>query len=136
MQRFDPLHAGVHRLDKARLLERDSIWNANCSLTNNPIHHSNIFGESSARRLEPGRASDLLVSLTLGEGFVAAVVALSARDMVKDHHAVADAELLDAVADFCNHSRSLVAKDSGRGVGAAGNFFKVGAADAAGVNAN
>ena len=63
------------------------------SLLDDPIHHPNVFREASAGRLKSSGASDFLVGRALGEGFVPAVVALAAGDVMKDHDAVAGLEV-------------------------------------------
>ncbi len=90
---FNALHAGIYRLDEAGLLERDAVGDADRALLDDPVHHANVFGEPAARRLESGRATDFLIGGALGESLVPAVVALAARDVVKDHDAVAGTEL-------------------------------------------
>ena len=90
---FDPFHAGIYRFNKTGLLERDAFGNLDGALLDDPIHHANVFGETSAGRLESGSASHLLIGWALGEGLVPAVVTLAARDVMKDHNAVAGLEL-------------------------------------------
>jgi hypothetical protein len=70
----------------------------------------------------------------LREGFMTAVVALAAWDVMKDDDAIAGLENVYASADGGDYSGSFVAEDAGRGVRSGGNFLEVGAADSAGVN--
>src|SRR6267378_7788962 len=82
-KRLNTFDACIHRLDKTRLLEADSVRDAHCSLLDNPVQYPDVFRKSSARRLEACRASNFLVSGTLREGFVAAVITFSTRDVMK-----------------------------------------------------
>jgi hypothetical protein len=72
----------------------------------------------------------------LREGFMTAVVALAAWDVMKDDDAIAGLENVYASADGGDYSGSFVAEDAGRGVRSGGNFLEVGAADSAGVYAD
>ena len=128
---LDSLHAGVHRFDKRSLLERDSLGNTHRSLLDDPIHHANVVGESAARRLKSGRASDLLVGLALRESFVPAVVALAAGDVMEDDDAVTGSKPRNAGADGRNHSRSLVPKNAWSRMGPGGDLLQIGSANAA-----
>ena len=55
---------------------------------------------------------------------------------MENHHTVAGPVVLHALADRCDYARGFVSEDAGGGVGACGYLFKVGAADAAGVDAD
>src|ERR1700686_5250157 len=80
---LNPFDACIHRLDKTCLLEADGVRDAHRSLLDNPVHHPDVFRKSSTRRLEPSRATNLLVGATLREGFVAAVITFSTWDVMK-----------------------------------------------------
>src|SRR5260370_435640 len=121
--------AGIHRLDKTCLLEADAIGDAHRSLLDNPVHHPDVFRKSSARRLEPSRATHLLVGGALREGFVLAVITLSAWDMVKHHHVFTDAELSNAFSHLRDDARCFMTKNTRRGVGPRTDLLKIGPAD-------
>ena len=104
-------------------------------MLDDPIHHPDVLGEASAGGLKAGRASDLFVGGALGEGFVPAVVALAAGDVVKDDDTIAGREASHSGTDGRDNARGFVAEDAGRGVGSGGNFLEVSAADAAGMDA-
>jgi hypothetical protein len=101
-----------------------------------PVHDADVFGETSAGRLEPGGATDFLVSRALGKSFVLAVKTLAARDVVEDHDPVARAVRLDAFANRYYYAGGFVSEDAGGGMGAGGNLLEVCTADAAGVHAD
>src|SRR5450631_1397206 len=128
--------AGIHRLDKTCLLETDAVRDANRSLLDNPVHHPDVFGKSSARRLEPSGAANFLVRSALREGFVAAVITLSAGDVMKHHNAFANAERLNAFPHFRNDTGSFVTKNTRSGMRAGGDLLQVGPTDAASVDAH
>ena len=90
-QGLNAFHAGVDRFDKAGLLERNAVGNADRAVLDDPVHDSDVFGETAAGGLESGGAADFLVGGALGESFVLAIETLAAGDVVKDHHAVAGA---------------------------------------------
>jgi hypothetical protein len=105
-------------------------------LLNDPIHDSDVLGETSAGGLEASGASDLLVSGALGEGFVAAVVAPAAGDVMKDNDPVAGLESAHSGAYGRDYAGGFMAEDAGRRVRSGSNLLEVGATDAAGVNAD
>ena len=119
---------------KCRLLERNLIGNLHQAAPHNPVHHADVLGEAAAGGRKAGGASDLLVDLALREGLLAAVVALAARNVVVRHHAVADCEAADALADPHNRARHLVSEDARRIVRTGVNLLQVGPADSAGVD--
>ena len=90
-QCFDTLHAGVDGFHEAGLLEGNAVRNAHGAVLDDPIHNSNVLSETAAGRLESSRAPDLFIGGALGEGLVSAIETLAARDVVKDHHAIAGA---------------------------------------------
>src|SRR5262249_26858153 len=77
-----------------------------------------------------------LVYRTLRKDFVAAVITLAARNVVKDHHPVAGPEIRYARTDRRNLSRRFMAENPGRRMRTRHNLFQVGAADAAGMHAD
>src|SRR6266404_2967742 len=89
-----------HQHDKTCLLEADAVRDAHRSLLDDPIQDPDVFRKSSTRRLEPSRASDLLISCALREGFVAAVITFSTRDVMKHNHPIPDSELTNAFPNF------------------------------------
>jgi hypothetical protein len=89
-----------------------------------------------AIQFEAGRASDFFVSLALGKRFVATVIAVSARDVVKDDDPVPRLEISYARAHGSNHARGLVSENAWRGVRAGGDFLQISAADSAGVHSH
>src|SRR5208337_3403365 len=104
--------AGIHGLDKACLLKTNAVRDAYRTLFDDPVHHPDIFGESSPGGLESGRTANFLVGGALGEGLVAAVIAFMAGDMMKHNHPLADGEPGHACADFRDYARSLVPKNT------------------------
>jgi hypothetical protein len=135
-QTLHAFNTGIDGLDKAGLLKADAFRDGHGTFGDDPIHDADIFGESSARSFEAGSATDLLINIALGEGFMAAVKTFSAGNVMKDNDAVIYAEFFNTLADGGNYTCSFVSENAGRGVGAESDFFEVGAADAAGVNAN
>ena len=123
MERINPLHAGIDRLDKAGLLERNIARNRNRAALGNPIHHAHVLGKPPAGRLEACGTTDLSISWTLSKRLVAAVVALTARDVMEDHHPVAGLEILDALAHSSYQTGGLMAEDARRRMGAGGDLF-------------
>src|SRR6266550_5909208 len=103
-------------------------------MAHNPIHHTDVLGEATAGGSKAGGASHLLVDLALCEGLLAAVVALAARDVMVCHHAVADCEAADLLANSHNRPRHLMSEDARRIMRAGVNLLQVGPADSAGVN--
>ena len=55
---------------------------------------------------------------------------------MKSHHAIANCEAANAIADCGNRSGHLVTEDARRRVRAGMNLLEIGAADAAGVDAH
>jgi hypothetical protein len=136
VQGLNALHAGVDGLDEAGLLERDAVGDADGALRDDPIHNPHVIGETAAGRLESGRAADSLVGRTLGKGLVLAIETVAARYVMEDHHAVARKVIGHAFANGSDHAGGFVPENAGGGVRACGNLFKVGAANAAGVDAD
>src|SRR5208283_2151584 len=110
--------------------------NSHRSFFDDPVHHPDVFGKAATRRLKPGGAADFLVAGTLREGPVTAVVTLTARDVMKDHHPVACAELTDLFPHLRDDPSRFVAKNTRRRVRSGGNFLQVGSANAAGVDSH
>jgi hypothetical protein len=129
------LQAGVHRLNKGGLLKWDSIGNLHQSARHDPVHHAHIFGKAAAGGLKSCSNADLLVDRALRERFFAAVVAVTTRDVVKDHAAVSGREALDIFPRRDHDTRGLMAEYARRRMRTSMNFFEVGAADAAGLDA-
>ena len=115
-ERLDPFHAGVYRFDEASLLKRDAVRNADGAALHNPIHDSNVLREATAGRLESSRAADFLVGLALGEGFVLAVIAFTARNVMKDNDAISGLKIADSRAHCGHHAGSFMAEDAGSGM--------------------
>src|SRR5262249_17413045 len=100
-----------------------------------PVSDPNVLGESAARRFAgAGTRADLLVGLTLRVGLGVAVVAVTAGNVVEDHHAIADGEVRDAAADLNDGSGHLVSEDARRGVRAGVDLLQISTADAACVD--
>jgi hypothetical protein len=136
-QRFNSFHAGVHGFDERCLLERNAIRDTDHAVPpDDPIHHANILGEAPATGFVACRRPNFLVGRTLGKHLVPAVIAVAARDVMEDHHPVANPEAGNAVANRSNNAGGLVAKDPGSGVRAGGDFLQICAADAAGMDAD
>src|ERR1035438_2888684 len=64
------------------------------------------------------------------------IKALSARDVMEDHDTGAGTVVLYAFADCGDDAGGFVSEDAGCGMGTGGNLLEVGAADAAGVDAD
>jgi hypothetical protein len=88
-----------------------------------PIHDSDILGETATRGFESGGATDFLVGRTLSESLILTVEALAARDVVEDHDTVAGAVSVDAFANGRYYTGGFVPEDAGGGVGAGGDLF-------------
>jgi hypothetical protein len=93
IERLDSLEHRVYRLYEGRLLEGNTVRNANhAAIANDPIHRAHILGEASARGLKACGDSGWLVDRALGEGLLAAVEAVAARNVMEDHHPLANRE--------------------------------------------
>src|SRR5258706_3239330 len=99
-KRLNPVDAGIQRLNKTCLFEADAVRDANRPPLDNPVHYPDILRKPSTRRLETSCAAYLLVGGALCEGLVAAVITFSTGNMMKHHHAFADAELPNAIPHF------------------------------------
>src|SRR2546428_2885299 len=91
------LHAGIHWFHEASLLKRDLIRDADGTSLHDPVHHADVFGESSTARLKSRSATHLLVRGALGERFVPAVIALTAGYVMKDDYSVSRCELINTL---------------------------------------
>jgi hypothetical protein len=112
------------------------LWrNSNSSLLDDPIHDTNVFSETPAGGLETGCAAYVFVGGALCEGLMMTVVTVAARDVMEDHNPVAGSEVLHSSANGGDFSGSFVAEDARGGVRSGGDFLKIGAAHAAGMNA-
>src|SRR5581483_517963 len=87
-------------------------------------------------RLKTGGAAYFLVSGTLREGLFAAVIAISARNVVEDHNSVASREILHSNACFDDYSGGFMAKNARRRVRTCVDFLQICAANTTGMNAN
>src|SRR6266851_5381394 len=97
MQCRNSLHAGTHWFDETSLLKRDLIRNADGASLHNPVHHADVFGESSTAWFKSRSATYLLVRGALGESFVAAVIALTAGYVMEDDYSVSRCELINTL---------------------------------------
>jgi len=136
VQSLDALHAGINWFHEACLLERNTIWNSDCTVLNNPVHDPYILGKAAAGRLKASGAADLFVRTALRKRLVLAIETLPARDVMEDYDPVSCSELANAQPHVCDYARRLVAEDPGRRMGACGNFLEVRSANSAGVDAN
>src|SRR5262249_23949734 len=118
------LHTGVDGLDKTGLLEGNTVRDAHGAVLDDPVHDTHVFGEAAAAGLKAGRATNFLVGLALGEGVMAAVVAVPTGDMVKDHHPVAGMEFLDAVSSGNHYSGGFVPENARGRVRTGGDLFR------------
>jgi hypothetical protein len=134
LQRFDPLHASVHWLDKARLRERHSIRDANRALTDDPIHHPNILGKAATGGLEASRAAHFLVGLALGKSLVTAVEAFATWNVMEDDHSVSRLELADFHAHSGHYTGCFMSENARGRMRSARDFLEIRSADSAGVN--
>src|SRR5215469_18101341 len=66
---------------------------------------------------------------------MSAVVALTARDVVKDHHAVAGPVIADSFTGTDHHTRGLVSEDAWSQMRPGCDLLEIGATDATGVHA-
>src|SRR5947209_1319754 len=112
------------------------VGNLDHAVFYDPIHHPDVFGESSAAGLVARGNPDFLISRALREDFALAVVTLAARDVMEDHHALADLETGDSFTYGGDVTCDLVSEDAGSGMRAGGDLFQIGATDAAGVHAD
>ncbi len=98
--------------------------------------NADVFGVAAARRLEPGGDAGAFVSFALGEGAMPAKMAVPARHVMVERHAVAGFEAAREDArptpDTDDGPGGFVAEDARRRHGAGLDFFDVGGADAAG----
>lgn len=136
MKGFDAFHTGIDGLNEAGLLEGGAVWNTYGTVLNDPVHDANVLGETAARRLETGGTADFLVGRALSKSLILTVETLSTRNVVEDHDAVAGAVVTDTLAHGGDDAGGFVSEDARSGVRAGGNFLEVGAANAAGVDAD
>ena len=135
LQVVDGFVAGVYRFDPGGLFEGNVVGDADEAAVDNPVHDADVFGKAAAGGLKGGGGADLLVGVALGVGVFAAKVAGAAGDVVEGHGAVSLFPGGNVLADGCDRAGHFVAEDAGGVVGAGVDFFQVGAADAAGVDA-
>src|SRR5258708_25989980 len=108
MKGLNTFDACIHRLDKTCLLEADAVRDAHRSLLDDPIHDPDVFRKSSTRRLEPCRASDLLVICALRAGLVAAARTFTTRGVLKPNNPFPNTALTNASPNFRHKPRNLV----------------------------
>src|SRR5271157_1894432 len=97
---LDTFHAGVNRLDKRGLFERNPVGDANhAAALDDPVHHAHELREASTAGLVTGRDPHLLVCRALRKDFVLAVITLVAGNVMEDHHAIAKAKVFDPFTD-------------------------------------
>ena len=94
-------------------------------------HHADIFGVAAARGFEARGDAGALVGGALGVGVMPAGMAVQARDMMVQGHAVAGFERVRARADRDDGAGGFMAEDARRGDGAVVDFLDVRGADAA-----
>jgi hypothetical protein len=83
------LQTSVHRLDETGPVERNTVRDLLHPAVDNPIHHTNVLGKSSARGFVTCRYADLFINGALGIQFMAAIEAFQTGNMVKRNYAVA-----------------------------------------------
>src|ERR1700758_1449383 len=125
------LEACIHRLNERCLLKRNPIRNLHQPAPHDPFHHAHILRKPSARRLKSRRAAHLLVHLALCECLLAAVIALPARNVMKDHHAVANGKSFDTLPDRRNRPCRLMPENSRRRMRSRVNLLQVSPANPA-----
>src|SRR5450631_2588562 len=90
IQAADALQAGIQRFNEDRLGERNPVGDFDQSALHNPVHHPHIACKSTAGGLKACGAAYLLINRTLGKGFLSAVIARAARDVVENSYPVTD----------------------------------------------
>lgn len=94
-------------------------------------HDAHELRVATAGRVEAGGDTGAFVLRALREGAMSAGVAIHARDVMVQGHAIAEAEAAHSRAEFYDGARGLVAEDARRRDGAVLDFLDVGGADAA-----
>src|SRR5580692_564128 len=108
VQGVNTFQTGIYRLNKTSLLEGNAVRDSDGTMLDDPVHNADVLRESASRRFETGGAANFLVGGALRESLVAAVKAVSARDVMKDHDAVARTECRDLLADCGDLARGFV----------------------------
>src|ERR1700679_4283526 len=134
MEQLNCLIAGVYRLDKSGLLERNLIGNLDKASANDPVQDANVFVEAATRGSKASCAAHPLVDLALGEGLLAAIKAFATGNVMVGHDAVPHSEAADILARADDGPRHLVSEDTRRIMRAGVDLLEVGAADSSGVN--
>ena len=93
-------------------------------------------GKAAAGRLKTGGDANFFVHGTLSVKPAIAIKAVSAGNVVKNDHAVANSISCDAFAHGCNRTGSFVPVNTRWGEKIVLNLFKVGVANAAACNAD
>ncbi len=128
---IDGFENGVDRLEHGAFFK--GIFSGNFyDAAENERHHANVFGEAAAGGFESGGDAGAFVLRALGEGMVAAIMAIHAGDVVVESDAVAGLKLRLFAADLDDGAGGFVAEDARGRDGAVLDFFYVGGADAAG----
>lgn len=124
---------GINGFEHCALLKGILGWNFH-DARQDKGHHADVLGVAAACRLEPGGDAGAFVGLALGKGAVPAEMAIQARDMMMEGHAVADLKIANRrflIANFHNRAGGFVAEDARGSNSTVLDFFDVGGADAA-----
>jgi hypothetical protein len=134
VQSANAFQTGIYRLDEASLLERNAVWNPHSTALDYPLHDTDVFRESAAGGFESRRATHFFVGCALREGLVPAIEALPARDVMKDHDAIAGAIGGYVFSDRGYHSGGFMSENSRGRVRTCRDFLEVRAAHPAGMD--
>ena len=125
---------GVDRLDEAGSRKRDVGAELLYAVADDPVHHADILGETTAGRLESRRYPDPLICGALRVELPLAVEAVAAGDMVEGYHPVAGREPRYPLAHADHDTGRLVAEDSRRRQQVVLHLLQVRVTDAAGLH--
>src|SRR5450755_3085049 len=123
------LQTGVDRFDETGALERNSFRNFFNAVLDDPVHNAHVLREAAAGRFKSRCHTHLLIDRALGIKLSLAVEAVLARNMVKNHYAIAGNVLRDIASRAHYHSGGLMSIDAGRGQKVVFDFLQVGMAD-------
>jgi hypothetical protein len=120
---------GVDRFEHRAFEEGVAVWDF-YDARKDEGHDADVSGVTAAGGFEAGSDACAFVLFALGEGVMAASMALKAGDVVMERDAVADFEFSYFGADANDGSGGFVAEDARGRNGAVMDFFDVGRTDA------
>ena len=126
--RFKSAETCIQGFEKAGFLEGNLVGYPDGPIIDNPVHDSDVLGESAAGGLKARGCSRTPVKLALRIEPLPAVEASAARDVVMDRNTISGNELRYSSPDGNHGSRGLVSEDPWRLNQAVFNLLDVGAA--------